>query len=164
MVCWIEKARNLYIVGFALTILFLVTPAMAESPSCGVDDESAFADWRQWTKLTSEPVRSHGHSNSWVDIYADDLARETYLSAGAPYPECASVVKPQYSGKSAETVRKLTIMVKMPAGYDPDHADWWYALADADGRIKREGKLYECISCHRQVKETDYMFSRRLAE
>lgn len=159
-----KNAKGLHVVCLVLTLLLLDAPATGGSLPCDLDGESVFEDWKQWAKLTPEPVRSHGHANSWVDIYADELARETYLSAGSPYPECAKVVKAQYFGKGAETVRKLTIMVKMPAGYDPDHADWWYGIAGPGGSLKREGKLYECISCHRQVKQTDYMFSRRLKE
>ncbi len=92
------------------------------------------------------------------------MATDTYLSATGPYEECAKIIKPEYADSSAEVVRKLTIMVKMPAGYDPDHADWWYAVADPDGTVERKGRLYGCIKCHRQVKETDYTFSGRLKE
>jgi len=72
------------------------------------------------------------------------------------------IAKPEFRDESANSVRKLTLMVKMPAGYDPDHADWWYGVADAGGKLKRSGKIYGCISCHRRVEETDYTFSRKL--
>ena len=60
-------------------------------------------------------------------------------------------------------VLKLTIMVKMPVGYDPDHGDWWYGMSSADGvRLSRRGKLTDCIACHQQAAETDYLFSREV--
>lgn len=159
-----KNAKSLHIIWLVLMMLLLNMPETSASSPCGLDDESVFEDWKQWTKLTPAPARSQGHTNDWVDIYADELARDIYLSAGSPYPECAKVAKPQYTSKSAERILKLALMVKMPAGYDPANADWWYGVARPDGTVKRGGKLIRCIRCHRRTKETDYMFSRRLRE
>lgn len=159
-----SDARHPHVIWFAMTMLLLATPAASESLPCNVENDSTFEDWKQWTKLTPAVERSQGHTNDWVDIYADELARDTYLAAGSPYPECAKVAKPQYAGRSAETILKLTLMVKMPAGYDPAHADWWYGVARPDGSVIYGGKLTECIRCHRRTSETDYMFSRKLRE
>lgn len=146
----------------AMTMLVVHAPAMGESLPCAVDTGSIIEDWQQWEKLTSTPVRSRGHSRNWVDIYVDELARDTYLSEAVPYAECARIVKPEYTDEDAEAVRKITIMVKMPAGYDPDDGDWWYGVAGPDGNMQREGRIFSCIACHRQAKKTDYTFSGRL--
>ncbi len=128
---------------------------------CDDDNGMTFEGWREWTQVTPKPVISEGHSNNWVGIYVNELAKDTYLSAGAPYPECAKIVKPIYSDAEGKSVRKLTIMVKMPPGYDPDNGDWWYAHADASGtRIGSHGRLAGCIPCHKQAAETDYLFSK----
>lgn len=95
----------------------------SKGKSCGDDIEMTFKGWREWTKVTPRPIASEGHSNNWACIYVDKLARGTYLSAGAPYPECAKIVKPMYSDAAGMSVRKLTIMVKMPPGYDPECGD-----------------------------------------
>lgn len=162
MACNRNNSERWLLLGALITMAVMSSPATAESSPCDVAKQSTFKDWKQWTKLTPEPVRSNGHSRNWVDIHVDELARDTYLSGDAPYAECAMIAKPEFRDKSANSVRKLTLMVKMPAGYDPDHANWWYGVADPDGEIKRSGKMYGCISCHRQVKATDYTFSRRL--
>ncbi len=95
-------------------------------------------------------MKSAGHSNNWVGVYVDELAKYTYLGAGSLYPVCAKVVKPIYYDASGERVRKLTIMVKMPPGYDPENGDWWYASSDAaDAKLGAQGKRHDCIICHR---------------
>jgi len=130
---------------------------------CDDSNGMTFVGWRNWTRVTPNPVVSEGHSNNWVGIFVDELAKETYLSAGAPYMECAKIVKPIYNDGEGESVRKLTIMVKMPAGYDPDNGDWWYASYDATGAYaRRQGRLGECILCHKQAVATDYLFSKEV--
>lgn len=128
---------------------------------CDDDNGMTFEDWREWVQVTSKPVISKGHSNNWVGIYVDELAKDTYLSAGAPYSECAKIVKPIYNDAEGKSVRKLTIMVKMPLGYDPENGDWWYASYDATGmKVRQQGRLAGCIPCHKQAAETDYLFSK----
>jgi hypothetical protein len=130
---------------------------------CGGNNEMTFVGWSEWNQVTPNPVVSEGHSNNWVGIFVDDLARETYLSAGKTYPECAKIVKPIYDDAEGKSVRKLTIMVKMPTGYDPDNGNWWYGSYDATGAYPRkQGRLGECILCHQQAKETDFLFSKEV--
>ena len=132
---------------------------------CSSDKLMTFEGWAEWTKVTPEPVVSAGHSNNWVGIYVDKLAESTYLSASSPYPKCARIVKPIYTDASGTGVKKLTIMVKMPSGYDSENADWWYGVYDATGtKMRRQGKLTGCISCHRQAAETDYLFSKEVIQ
>lgn len=128
--------------------------------SCS-DTIMTFEDWKNWTSVTSKPVRSKAHSNNWVGIYVNKLAETTYLSASSPYQVCAKIVKPIYTDSSGTNIRKLTIMVKMSPGYDPANADWWYGIYDASGTdMWNEGKLPDCIICHKQAAETDYLFSK----
>lgn len=116
-------------------------------------------DWRNWTSVTQEPVISKGHSYKWVRIYVNKLAAATYLSASSPYQVCAKIVKPIYTDSSGTNIRHLTIMVKMPPGYDPENADWWYGKSPESGLNMSGGKLPECIICHKQATATDYLFS-----
>ena len=55
---------------------------------CGSAVEMTFEDWRSWTRVNPTRLLSEGHSSSYVDVYVDDLAKDIYLAAGAPYPEC----------------------------------------------------------------------------
>jgi len=131
--------------------------------SCGDETTMTFEHWRRWTKVTPNPIISKGHSGNWVGIYVDDLAKKTYLAATGPYPECARIVKPIYTEASGTEVQRLTIMVKMASGYDPEDADWWYGMYDASGKSAiMEGKLAGCIICQRQAAATDYLFSKEV--
>ena len=119
-------------------------------------------DWRNWTKITQEPVRSKGHNYKWVRIYVNKLAAATYLSASSPYQVCAKIVKPIYTDSNGTNIRNLAIMVKMPPGYDSENADWWYGESDKSGIDVWGGKRPGCIICHKQAAETDYLFSREV--
>ena len=113
--------------------------ARSNAASCGGEDVMIFANWRDWTEVTDEFVISEGHSNSWVRIYVDDLAKDIYLSGSVPYPECARIAKSAYYDADGSSFRGLTIMVKMPTGYDPENADWWYARRSCAGFRRHTG-------------------------
>jgi hypothetical protein len=52
-------------------------------------------------------------------------------------------------------------MVKMPAGYDPEHNDWWWGMYDKTGKIaEMSGKVQVCIECHQSLSSDDYVFSK----
>lgn len=139
----------------------LLASARANAVSCGSEGELSFADWRDWTEVTDRYLASEGHGNSWVRIYVDDLANDIYLAGSAPYPECAKIVKSAFYDAEGNSFRGLTVMVKMPAGYDPENADWWYGKYDESGtHVLKQGRLTECIFCHGQASDTDYLFSR----
>jgi hypothetical protein len=119
--------------------------------------------------VNPKPLLSDGHKDDgvapYVDVYVDDLAKTTYLAASAPYPECAGIIKAKCSDETATEVVRLAVMVKMPAGYDPENNDWWYGRYDATGNlaISPPGRmLFECASCHRQAADTDYLFSKEV--
>jgi hypothetical protein len=115
-----------------------------------------FEDYVDWTQVNDKLIEGH---EAWVTVYVDDLAEDSYLSASAPFPECAKIVKAQYLTPDAATVDQLTVMVKMPAGYDPANGDWWYARYERTGAVQLSaGKLPECIACHQQAAQTDYLF------
>ena len=122
-----------------------------------------FERWHDWTKFNAKPLISEGHSNTWVDVYVDDLAKTIYLTASTPYSECAKVVEPIYNDATAIDIVKLTIMVKMPPGYDPENGDWWYGVYDASGtRAQMKGKLEGCIPYYKKASDTDYLYSKKV--
>ena len=132
---------------------------------CDESNGMTYEHWMDWRKVTPKPVRSKGHNYNWVGIYVDELAEDTYLSAGAPYPECAKIIKPIYNDADGKSIRHLTVMVKMAPGYDPENGDWWYALVDATGtRVGAQGRLDACIPCHKKAAETDYLFSKEVLD
>jgi hypothetical protein len=149
-----------------LAVLVIATAAAvaaageSAAETCAAEEETTFEDWRDWTPVTAKPVLSEGHGDVWVGIYVNALAEDTYMSAGAPFPVCAKIVKAKYSDATGRSVDNLTVMVKQPPGYDPENGDWWYAQFDGAGdRAWRRGKLQDCIACHEDAAATDYLFS-----
>lgn len=135
------------------------TPAPTATPLllCGDAPEKTFQDWREWTQVNAQPIEGH---ESWVTVYVNDLAEEAYLTASPPYPECSVIVKAQHLSETSSTVMRITVMVKMPAGYDPQNGDWWYGMYDPNGvEAEMEGKVPVCIACHMGAADTDYLFA-----
>lgn len=98
----------------------------------------------------------------------DDLARNIYLTAsGDTFPTCATIVKTHLfvGSDGAETVTALTVMVKLPAGYDPENNDWWWGMYDSTGKNPQmTGKIEACITCHKPQAEADFVFSQTVLE
>ena len=161
-------ARSIaFIVGALIAAILGLEPASAESARapCGDAEALTFENWQAWTKLTPKPIVASGHGGTWARVYLNDGARDRYLAAAARYPRCAAIVKPLYRDASATRILELMIMVKLPAGYDPENADWWYGVYDATGlKARRRGKLKDCISCHAFAAETDYLFAEEVLE
>jgi len=156
-------SRYIIILLIAVVAGAVVAYADTAVKRCNEPSRLTFKDWRDWWQVTSKPVVSAAHNNNWVGIFVDKLAKDTYLNASAPYPVCAKIVKPIYNDAEGKSVRKLTIMVKMPPGYDPENGNWWYASYDKTGQqIFKHGKLNDCIQCHKQAVATDYLFSEEV--
>jgi len=49
------------------------------------------------------------------------------------------------------------VMVKRPAGYDPDGGDWEYLVVDPTGQIEQRGRLPLCARCHADAPH-DHLF------
>ncbi len=138
-----------------------ITPTPA--PTCSPDVVPDFSDYASWTKINDKPIPGH---ETYVNIYVDDSARDIYLAAsGETFPTCARIVKTHLAGADSESVTAVTVMVKMPAGYDPAHNDWWWGMFDKDGvKAEMSGKVDVCIACHQPAANADYVFSQKVME
>ena len=133
-----------------------------EFDECGIESSIAFEDWRQWAKTTPEPYFSREHGNRWVTIYFDDPAGTSDQSTNGEFEVCAKIIKVHFTGMSGATPRKLFLMAKMPAGFDPEHGDWWYGNfnATAGAAMIEEGAVEGCIECHQRASSLDYVSSK----
>jgi hypothetical protein len=138
------------------------TPTATPVPECAVGDAPDFSGYESWTKVNSEPIKGH---EVLVNIYVDDLAKDIYLSAsGEPFPVCSRIVKTHLAG-NFDIVTAVTVMVKMPEGYDPEHNDWWWGMYDAEGeKAEMSGVVPVCFACHLQTASEDYVFSQKVLE
>jgi hypothetical protein len=114
------------------------------------------AGWSTWTQVNARRFPSRGHGGGWVDVFVEPPFVAAYRARRAPVG--MRVVKAGH--KTADgAVQALTVMGKMPPGYDPAHGDWYYGVLDPDGRTATmQGKLESCIACHVQVRDHDYLF------
>jgi hypothetical protein len=126
---------------------------------CNSDDPPTFSDYATWTKVNSKPIKGH---ETWVNIYVNNHAENVYLSAsGEVFPVCSKIVKTHLVSSESDTISAITIMLKMPAGYDQDHNDWWWGMYDRTGQVaEMSGKLQVCVACHQPVADADYVFSK----
>lgn len=132
------------------------TALTVEAPPVPVD----VAGWREWPKANARRFRSKGHGYLWVDVHVDKEHTAAYrggrTSAVSPG---FSVVMAGYESIDGETPTGLTVMAKMPAGFDPERGDWFYAVYDAVGASATlGGKLTPCAGCHVAAREKDYLF------
>jgi hypothetical protein len=130
-------------------------------PDCSAETTPDFSGYATWTKVNPQPIKGH---EVFVNIYVDDLAKETYLSAsGATFPVCARIVKTHLENANSDNITAITVMVKMPPGYDPDNHDWWWGMYDKDGRVAQmSGRVAVCIACHKPAAAADYVFSQKI--
>jgi cytochrome P460 len=150
---------------FVAVLFSFVGVITAQSSDLCPPEKLTFSEWEDWQQITRKPVKSAAQGNNWVGIFVNELALSVYLNAGPLYPECAAIVKPIYADPDGQLVKKLTIMAKMPAGFDDQNGNWWYASSEPSGtRVIPKVQRSECIACHEQAVDTDYLFSEDVLE
>lgn len=165
-------ALSIYLVVFWMTgcapssaVAVSSTPTVVSTPmpSCSADATPDFTNYAAWMKVNPEPIKGH---EVFVNIYVNDLARDIYLSAsGETFPECAMIVKPHLESADSNKVTAITVMVKMPTGFDPENNDWWWGMYDKDGKVaEMSGKVPVCVACHKPAAAADYVFSQKVME
>ena len=155
------------IVLFLLSVLLMggcrPTTTSASKPICQGGTSPDIMDYKTWTKVNPKPIKGH---SKWVNIYVDDAAKDIYLSAsGATFPVCARIVKTVLIDADSDTVTLLSVMIKMPPGYDPEHNDWYWGEYNKNGDVAgMTGAVQVCFACHHGAAAADYVFSQEVME
>jgi hypothetical protein len=55
----------------------------------------------------------------------------------------------------------VTVMYKVK-GYNPNDGDWFWVKYDRNFKVLSEGKVPDCLGCHRTVKNNDYLFTGKV--
>jgi hypothetical protein len=66
------------------------------------------------------------------------------------------IVKENYTPE--KVLAAVTVMYKRQ-GYNPEGGDWFWLKYTPDGAIAAEGKVADCIACHGQSKENDWLLT-----
>lgn len=126
-------------------------------PPAGGDPALACTAWRGWTRVNAATFVSRGHMKVPVDVYVPAAQLAAYRDRAAPAPVGLRVIKAQRDAAGA--VASLTVMAKMPPGYDPAHGDWAYGVYGPDGAsAMKRGRLSMCIECHTDAAPRDHLF------
>lgn len=92
-----------------------------------------------------------------IQVWADPGSVQNYLD-NEPFEVGSVLVKTIIDGEDCATgsLRSYSVMIKGPAGTDPDHNDWLWQEVRADRTVERDGLLRECASCHSACADRDY--------
>jgi hypothetical protein len=132
--------------------LELLTPApIAVSPDIAVKCTRPSA-----AELAADEQRTGPHSNTFVNLYVNAIARQAIEDEAALFPVGAVIVKEKLNWSGTAPVA-IGGMVKRPQGFDPANGDWEYFYAARAGGFA-SGRLENCISCHSQPAARDHVF------
>ncbi|MEZ5863017.1 MAG: hypothetical protein R3D25_02670 [Geminicoccaceae bacterium] len=125
--------------------------------------------YRSWRRANRAPYRSATHGDRYVNNYVNAIAAGRYgrLADGEAMPVGGILAKDAIAVDRQLRVfdGPLSIMEKMPEGYDPEGRDWRYVLILPDGSIfadssgiNREGTAF-CGTCHQRAGDAaDHLF------
>jgi len=159
----------------ACIVLALVACAKAQEPKLPPLTSPEISGDRLWKRITEETDFDTysfwpGHEGMRAGQSPHGKFHEVYINAtlagslplpGKVVPDGGIIVKENFSVDKKPA--GLTVMVKV-RGYNPEHADWFWAKFDPGGKVLAEGKVKECIECHEGVKDNDYVIIRPLDE
>lgn len=123
--------------------------------------------YRTWRRVNAAPYRSTQHGERYVNNYANPVAADyADLEAGIALPVGAIIAKDSFAVTERGDVFSgpLSIMEKMPAGFDPAGGDWRYTLIMPDGSLfgttggVRAQEVAFCADCHTKHGGRDRLF------
>lgn len=176
--------RGLFcLVGVVTGIVFVIGLAARATNDDFSFDAAKLKDTSEWTKVNAKPYlmdsavaldcamptaktyererKKNPHAESFITVYVNNTGREAMLAKEVQtFPQGSMIVKEKI-GHANEGSKPLlyTLMIKREPGYNPDLGDWEFAVVGANGKdLQGKGKLVNCQSCHRQKRESDFIF------
>jgi len=115
---------------------------------------------------TGGPVSPHGGPEAYIDVYVNAVGRAAMMTAGnVVFPVGTIIVKEKRHTIDQSRPELLTVMLKRSKGYNPDTGDWDFAVLDGDAAsVQAQGKLENCMKCHKTVASSDYVFRPYLGD
>ena len=111
-------------------------------------------EWDLWPGTTERFAGQEPHG-ALHTVYANDNALQAVSDKAGRLPNGAIVVKDNFTPEGIYDV--ATIMYKVD-GFDSENNDWFWAMVDAEGEVRREGKVEGCNACHGTQAENDYIW------
>ncbi len=116
-----------------------------------ISQEKPYTEWGffQGAEGVMEGKAPHG---KFIRAFVNRVGLE---AQGPNYPYGTIIGKENFMPDT--TLAKLTVMYKVK-GFNPDGGDWFWAVYSPDGTVEMEGKIDNCLACHRLRKANDYVY------
>jgi hypothetical protein len=133
--------------------------------------------YKTWPRVNSSPFRMspavaaacaaptagvspHTTPDAYIDVYVNPVGRETMFSpAPIKFPEGTIIVKEKRKAGGGSDPELLTVMLKRSKGFNAETGDWDFAVLDGKAAaVQAQGKLENCMQCHKTVASSDYVF------
>ena len=141
-----------------------------------------FSDYRSWVKVNPEPLRlgskldalcraktreeekindNDPHRQKSFTVFVNGIGSDRMFGKSeGEFPVGASIVKEKHVGNDPQSSELLTAMVKREKEFAPEIGDWeFFVLEGMAKRIELRGAPKHCVSCHLDVKSSDYVFA-----
>ncbi|SDX45667.1 Cytochrome P460 [Ruegeria halocynthiae] len=124
-------------------------------------------NYQAWPLFNDAPYISATHGQRYVNSYANRMAHNYgTLQEGEVLPVGSVLAKDSMTVTDEGNVHPgaLFVMEKLPAGSNPDTADWRYIMVMPDGSLFgdtmgfRASEVEYCHVCHEAVADRDYTF------
>jgi hypothetical protein len=95
---------------------------------------------------------------SLLTTYVNDRAYES-IKKKKGMVNNSIILKENYAPN--KKLMAVTVMYKVK-GYNPNDGDWFWVKYDRNFKVLSEGKVPDCLGCHRTVKNNDYLFTGKV--
>jgi Cytochrome P460 len=98
------------------------------------------------------------HRDKYVHVHVSTNGASCMKTNSAVFPLGAIILKEKFADASGQSTELFTGMVKRELGYNPECGDWEFFTLSADAKkITSRGKLQDCMACHVEYKESDFV-------
>jgi len=125
-------------------------------------------DFIQWANFSTTPYTSATHGNRYVNNYANNIAAQNYsqYEEAGKFPVGSILAKDSFvvNGRGRVVYGALSLMEKMPSGFNPEFNDWRYTMILPDGMLvgttggMGSENVKFCAGCHAAVDSQDNVF------
>jgi Cytochrome P460 len=111
--------------------------------------------------------KSNPHFRHYMLCYVNKIGEHAMMQEKHPhFPPGSIIVKEKLDQPSLTAhVSLLTCMIKRNPGFDRAHNDWEYVVCDGSNSVlAARGKLDNCGACHKEARDSDFVFRGELGQ
>ncbi len=132
---------------------------------CAVAPAMSAADMRVFLKTNSVGQKlQNPHDEKYAHVFVSTNGVAAMKSNNAVFPIGSIIIKEKLSDAEGTQTELFTGMVKREKNYNPQCGDWEFFTVSGDAsRIASRGKLQNCIDCHVEYSDSDYVTKKYIA-